>query len=299
MFGSRAMYSDGWWAASRPNRLPWDVSPQTLSAYGPTSDWDPDRDIGWELYDLTSDFSQAHDVAGQHPEKVTELQELWWAEAERNRVLPLMAGVSVMYGILPPLPTVTRFRFADGVQDIQRGMTPRIYGRSYAIEARVRVPESGAEGVIVANADFTGGYALWVDGQGRLCHTYSFLGVDTYRQVSDEPIPSGDVTLKLLFEADEPKPGTPGRVTLWADDRQIGEGRLEHTVPVAFTSYAGMDIGRDNGGVVDLGYEDRAPYAFTGTIKEVVFDLQPAGLEDETALHHHAAVNAVAAGVAG
>jgi hypothetical protein len=161
------------------------------------------------------------------------------------------------------------------------------------------VPESGAEGVLVANADFMGGFALWVNEDGRLCHSYSLLGVDMYRQVSDEPIPSGDVTLRMLFEADEAKPGAPGRVSLWAGDRQIGEGRLERTVPIAFSSYSGMDIGRDNGGVVDLQYEVRAPYAFTGTIKEVVFDLKPAGLEDESALHHHAAVNAVAAGVAG
>ena len=59
----RAMYKDGWWAASRPDRLPWDVSPQTLARFGPDVDWDPDRDVGWELYDLTTDFSQAHDVA--------------------------------------------------------------------------------------------------------------------------------------------------------------------------------------------------------------------------------------------
>ena len=60
------------------------------------------------------------------------------------------------------------------------------------------------------------------------------------------------MTVKMLFEADEPKPGSGGKVTLWANDKQIGEGRLDKTVPVAFTSYAGMDIGRDNGGVVDL-----------------------------------------------
>jgi arylsulfatase len=293
------MYKDGWWAASRPDRLPWDLSPETLAKLGPQSDWDPDRDTGWELYDLTSDFSQAHDVAAEHPGKVTELQELWWAEAERNRVLPIMGGASVMYGILPPLPTETRFRFAEGVQNIQRGMAPRIYGRSYAIEAEVHVPAGGAQGVLVANADFTGGYSLWVNEQGRLCHTYSFLGVETYRQVSDEPIPVGDVTLRMLFEADEAKRGTPGTVTLWADDRQIGEGRIDHTVPLAFSTYAGLDVGQDNGGVVDLHYEDRAPYAFTGTVKGVVFDLKPASLEDETALHHHAAVQAVAAGAAG
>ena len=299
MLGSRAMYKDGWWAASRPDRIPWDLSPETLAAFGPDADWDPDRDVGWELYDLTKDFSQAHNIADQHPDKVQELQELWWSEAERNRVLPLMAGLSVIYGILPPLPMVARFEFMGDVQNVQRGMTPRVQGRSYAIEGELTVPEGGVEGVIVANADFTGGYALWVDEQGLLHHTYSLLGVEVYRQVSTEPLPTGDVNVKMLFEIDEPKPGSGGKVTLWANDKQIGEGRLDKTVPIAFTSYAGMDIGRDNGGVVDLNYEEKAPYAFTGTVKKVSFDLKPAHHEAEQNLHHVAAVNAVAAGVAG
>ncbi len=299
MFGSRAMYKEGWWAASNPERLPWDVSPQTLAQFGPDADWDPDRDVGWELYYLPDDFSQANNIAADHPEKVTELQDLWWQEAERNRVLPLMGGLSVVYGILPPLPTVTRLRFSGDVQNIQRGMTPRIQGRSYAIEAQLHVPDDGAEGVIVANCDFIGGYALWIDDKRRLHHTYSFLGVDTYQQVSSGPIPTGKVSVKMLFEIDEAKPGNGGKVTLWANDAQIGEGRLEHTVPIAFTSYSGMDIGRDNGLVVDLDYEDKAPYAFTGTVKEVVFDLAPATHEDKISLHQHAAHHAVAAGVAG
>ena len=103
----------------------------------------------------------------------------------------------------------------------------------------------------------------------------------------------------MLFEADAPKPGTGGKVTLWANDKQIGDGRLEHTVPIAFTSYSGMDIGRDNGLVVDLPYESKAPYVFTGTVKNVVFDLKPEPMEAEVALHEHAALHAVAAGVAG
>jgi arylsulfatase len=210
-----------------------------------------------------------------------------------------MGGLSVVYGILPPLPTITRLRFSGDVQNIQRGMTPRIQGRSYAIEAQLHLPGEGAEGVIVANADFIGGYALWVDNQRLLHHTYSFLGVDTFKQVSSEPIPTGDVKVKMLFEIDEAKPGKGGKVTLWADDAQIGEGRLDHTVPIAFTSYSGMDIGRDNGLVVDLDYEDKAPYAFTGIIGEVVFDLAPGTHADEISLHKHAAHHAVAAGVAG
>lgn len=298
MFGSRGMYKDGWWAASRPNRIPWDMSVETLKQFGPEADWDPDRDVGWELYNLDADFSQAHNIAAQHPDKVRELQELWWSEAERNRVLPLMAGMSVLYGILPPMPTVTRFSFMGDVQNVQRGMTPRIQGRSYAIESDLHVPQGGAEGVIIACADFTGGYSLFVNEEGKLCHTYSLLGVEVYRQVSDTPLPSGDISVKMLFEIDAPKPGSGGRITLWANDAQIGEGRLDKTVPVAFTSYAGMDIGRDNGGVVDLAYEEKAPYAFTGTVKKVIFDLKPGSIDDEVALHQHAAHQAVAAGVA-
>src|SRR5271166_1493804 len=297
IFGARALYSGSWWACTKLDKAPWDLSPETLSRFAPGV-YDPERDV-WELYYLPDDFAQAHDLAAQHPDKLKELQELWWAEAERNRVLPLLGGLSIFFGILPPLPTITRFTFAGDVQNVQRGMVPRVFGRSYAIEAELDVPEAGAQGVLVANADFIGGFALWVDGNGKLNHTYSFLGVETYKQTSTEKIPAGAVTVKMLFEADAPKPGTGGTVTLWASDRQIGEGRIEHTVPVAFSTYAGMDIGRDNGLVVDLAYEDKAPYAFTGTVKKVVFDLKPAAHDDEQTLHEHAQMQAVGHGAAG
>ncbi|ANW68035.1 arylsulfatase [Mycobacterium sp. djl-10] len=297
IFGSRAIYKDGWWACTRLDKKPWDFSPETMKRFAPGV-YDPVNDV-WELYYLPDDFSQAENIAGDHPDKLAELQDLFWQEAQRHRVLPLLGGMAVFFGDLPPMPTITRFRFQGGVQNIQRGMTPRILGRSYAVEAQLHIPDGGAEGVIVANADFIGGYALWVDAQRRLHHTYSFLGVESYKQVSEQPIPTGDVTVKMLFEAEQPTPGTAGRVSLWAGDQLIGEGHIPHTVPIAFTSYAGMDIGCDNGLVVDLDYEDKAPYAFTGTVKEVVFDLRPAHTEAEVALHAHAAAQAVGQGAAG
>ncbi|HEU4514121.1 MAG TPA: arylsulfatase [Nocardioidaceae bacterium] len=298
MYGSRAIYKDGWWACTKLDKLPWDFSPATLSKFGPGSGWDPGQDP-WELYYLPDDFSQAHDLAAENPEKLAELVELFWAEAERNRVLPLLGGFAVFFGILPPMPTQTRFAFAGDVQNIQTTQIPRIIGRSYAIEADVHVPEEGAEGVLVAFADFIGGFALWVDEKGLLNHTYQFLGLDTYRQTSTEPIPTGDVTLKMLFDADETTPGTGGHVTLWADDKQIGEGVIPRTVSLIFTTYAGMDISRDNGGVVDLDYEDRAPYAFTGTVRNVVFDLAPHAHDEELTLHESTAQAALAHGAAG
>lgn len=282
-FGSRAIYKDGWWACARLDKAPWDFSPETLQKFAPGT-YDPDKDI-WELYYLPEDFSQAKNLVDKYPEKLKELQDLWWEEAERNKVLPLLGGMSAFFGILPPMPTVTRLSFADDVQNVQRGMIPRIQGRSYAIEAEINVPEDGAEGVIVANADFIGGFALWVDGEGFLNHTYSFLGVETYRQKSKEKIPTGKVQLKMLFEADKAEPGTGGNVTLFANKKIIGEGRIPRTVPITFSSYGGMDIGRDNGLVVDRDYEDKAPYAFTGKIKKVIFDLKPLTHEDEEKLH--------------
>ncbi len=298
MYGSRAIYEDGWWACAKLDKLPWDFGPETLRRFGPGGTWDPEEDR-WELYHLPDDFSQARDLAAENPEKLAELKELFWQEAERNRVLPLLAGFAAFFGMLPPMPTKTRFEFAGDVQNIQTTMIPRIYGRSYAIEADVNVPAGGAEGVLCAFADFIGGFALWVDEKGMLNHTYQFLGVDTYKQTSTQPIPTGDVTLKMLFEADEPKPGAGGRVTLWANDEQIGDGTMPRTVALLYTTYAGMDIGRDNGGVVDLAYEDKAPYAFTGTVKRVVFDLKPAPHSREQELHSHGAAQGVGAGAAG
>ena len=282
-FGNRAIYKDGWWACARLDRIPWDFSPATIKKLAPGV-YDPEQDC-WELYYLPDDFAQANDLAVQDPEKLAELKELFWAEAERNRVLPLLGGMSIFFGILPPLPTVTRFTFYGDVQNVQRGMIPRIYGRSYAIEGELTVPDDGAEGVIVANADSIGGFALWVDGDGLLHHTYSMLGVERYEQVATAKLPTGDVRVRMQFDADETKPGTGGIVSLFADDNKIGEGRIDRTVPIAFSSYAGMDIGRDNGLVVDDAYRDKAPYAFTGTVRKVTFDLKPAPIEVEKALH--------------
>jgi arylsulfatase A-like enzyme/uncharacterized membrane protein len=295
--GSRAIYKDGWWACARLDRAPWDFSPATIRKLAPGV-YDPEQDR-WELYYLPDDFSQANDLAAARPDKLAELKELFWQEAARNKVLPLLGGMSIFFGMLPPLPTTTRFTFYGDVQNVQRGMVPRIYGRSYAIEAELVVPDDGAEGVIVANADEIGGFALWVDDGGRLRHSYSMLGVEYYRQIATEPLPKGEVSVRMQFDADETKPGTGGLVSLYANDVKVGEGRINRTVPIAFSSYAGMDVGRDNGLVVDREYHDKAPYAFTGAVRKVVFDLQPAGHEDEKALHEHHAMQAVGTGAAG
>src|SRR5947208_15787497 len=93
----------------------------------------------------------------------------------------------------------------------------------------------------------------------------------------------------MRFVADAATPATPGDVTLLVNGDVVGSGRMDHTVPFGFSGYAGMDVGRDNGLVVDRSYVDKAPFAFTGTVKKVVFDVAPhLDANDEHALHEHA-----------
>jgi arylsulfatase A-like enzyme len=286
--GNRGMYKDGWWLAIRTQRIPWVLTPQALKDFAPGA-WDPDADPA-ELYYLPDDFTQARDLAGEHPEKVRELKELFWEEAEKYQVLPLLATLTTFFGMIPPLPDITRFEFRGDVQNVLSGMIPRIYNHSYTISADLVVPAGGAEGVIVAEADHLGGFSLFVQ-DGKLTHTYSMMGVFVYRQQAQEPLPEGNVNVGMAFAADAPKPATGGEVTLFINDKPVARGRMDHTVPVRFSAYAGMDIGRDNGGVVDLSYQGRKPFAFTGTIKKVAFDIKPhLSAEEEQQLHavaHH------------
>jgi arylsulfatase A-like enzyme len=286
ILGNRGMYKDGWWLAWMMPRIPWQLDPETLRRFAPGV-WDPANDPV-ELYYLPDDFTQAKNVADQHPEKVEELKKLFWEEADTYKVLPLLGGLTGFFGMTPPIPTQSQFTYYSDVQNVGSGMIPRIYNHSYTISAELEIPEGGAEGVIVAEADHLGGFSLFVQ-DGKLRHTYSFFGVQEFRQESESPLPSGSVSVRMGFAADAPKPATGGEVTLYVDDKPVGGGRIEHTVPARFSGYAGMDIGRDNGLPVDRAYADKSPFAFTGTVKKVVFDVNPhLNDEHEQELHEQA-----------
>lgn len=271
IFANRAMYKDGWIASCRLDRIPWDISPSILMKFAPTV-YDPDKDT-WELYNVDEDFSQANNLADKYPEKLNELKALFWQEAEKYQVLPLLAGLSMYWGFIPTAgDTKTKFTYYPGVQNIAPGMIPHVYGTSYVIEADIEVPEKGCEGAIVANADFLGGFALYVQN-GKLQHTYSFLGIKSDTLASSEPLPAGHVIARFEFIADAPKLATGGKTRLLVNDKVVAEGRLEHTVPGRFSAYACMDIGRDNNKPVSQTY--KSPFPFTGTIKTVTFDIEP------------------------
>ena len=139
IYGNRAIYKDGWWAAGKLDRIPWDATPPAIARFAPGV-YDPEDDT-WELYYLPDDYSQAQDLAAEHPEKLAELKALFWQEAEANKVLPLMAGFSVFFGILPPMPTVTTMTFYGDVENIASGMIPRDLRAFLRHRGRTLVPE--------------------------------------------------------------------------------------------------------------------------------------------------------------
>ena len=161
------MYKDGWLLTQRLQRVPWDLDPEKLRSFGPG--WNPD-DEPIELYYLPDDFTQSKECAAEHPDKVKELSELFWQQGRDNNVLPLLGGLTSFFGMVPPLPEETTFVYRGDIQNIPSGMIPRIYNHSYTISAELVIPEGGAEGVIVAEADNLGGFSLFVQ-DGKLKHT--------------------------------------------------------------------------------------------------------------------------------
>lgn len=276
IYGNRAMYKDGWIACSRLDRTPWRVDRAELKKFAPGSGWNPDQDR-WELYNIERDFSQADDLASQNPEKLAELKRLFWQEAEKYQVTPILGGMAVFFGLPVPGSERTKFTYYPGTENIASGMIPHIYNRSFSISADLDIPPGG-EGVIVAEADIMGGFSLYIQG-GKLHYTYSNMGVQVSTLTSTAPVASGKRAVRYEFSADNPgKPGTGGVGKLFVDGNPVGSNRIEHSVAVRFSAYSGMDIGKDNGEVVSRSYRSKAPFAFTGKIAKVEFDLAPKGL---------------------
>jgi hypothetical protein len=159
-----------------------------------------------------------------------------------------------------------------------------IYNRSYSISADLDNPgrsglglRPGMAGVIVAEGSFFGGFSLYVQ-EGRLKHTYSFLGLKLDTITSRDELPKGKVNVRYEFTADKPGEfATSGTSRLFINGKQEAEGKIEHTVPLRFTAYEGMDIGTDNGlpVVPELIYAKVLPKNFRGTIQKVEFDVNP------------------------
>ena len=240
--GNRAMYKDGWWLAMKTPRIPWVLTPDALRPYAPGV-WDPDAARRAVL--PARRLHPGEDLAADHPEKVAELRELFWAEAEKYKVLPLLATC---------LPSSVSFRRSGCGHGGVPGRCPEHHVGDDPADLQPLLcdqrgsghPGGGAEGVIVAEADHLGGFSLFV---GRQAHPHLLDDGRVHLPAAGRrTAAAGEVNVRMEFAADAAKPATGGEVTLYINDRPVGKGRMDHTVPIRFSAYAGMDIGRDNGG---------------------------------------------------
>ncbi len=264
---NRGIYHEGWMASSR-SFVPW---APIRGAFDPLT-------AKWELYHIDKDFTQATDLATKHPEKLKELEALFWAEAEKHQVLPLdWRGTERMNAELQGRPRLSAgrklFEYYTGQVGLPEGAAPPVLNKSFTLTAEVVVPAKGAEGVIIAQGGSTGGYTLYLR-DGKVNFDYNLLALEHFTVTSTDALPSGKVTVEVDV-AYEGKPGESGKaaaVTLRADGKKVGEGRLPRTTPIKLSLGEGLDVGTDAGSAVDPSY--KAPFPFTGKIEKVTFDLK-------------------------
>lgn len=264
MFGCRALYNDGWIACTRHGRLPWKFSDAV--------DFDHDE---WELYNLEEDFSEANNLAADHPDKLQEFQSMFWIEAARHNVLPLDdRTVERMAPSLRPslIEGRTKFTYFPGVRRVPESSSPNVKNRSHVIAVDVEIPQAGAEGVLVAAGGVVGGYSLYVQ-DGKPAYEYNYLTVERYKIAAKDKLAPGKHTIRFEFKYDGGGIGKGGKGTILVDGKKVAEGKIAKTEPARFSSDETFDTGIDTGSPVSDAYQ--SPFAFGGVIKKIEINLAP------------------------
>jgi hypothetical protein len=267
MGANRGLYHDGW-MASALSFVPWQPV---------RTGFDPDKQK-WELYNIREDFSQANDLAPANPQKLRELQDLWWAEAAKHNVLPMDWRVAERFNAeLAGRPSLAgdrkTFTYYPGQVALPGEAAPRVLNKSWTLTADIQVPEGNVEGMIITHGGLEGGYGLYVR-DGKPTFVYNYLSLERYTVAAATALPKGKVQLKVDF-AYGGKPGEVGKaatVTMTANGSKVGEGQLPKTIPAQISIGEGLDIGEDVGSAVDFTY--KPPFRFAGKIEKVTIDLK-------------------------
>jgi hypothetical protein len=272
MFGNRAIYQNGWMASTTPLVFAWQPEPKGLT---------PDS-FNWELYDLDDDFSQGHDLAKENPQKLSELKELWWAEAGRNNVLPLNFSPLATVQAVFQRPNLTRgrthFVCRQGTVRIPEGTAPAMKNTSYTVTADVDAPEGGGDGVLVTQGGRFAGWGLvMLDGKPVWTYKRSQVPGAGIRIDGSERLSPGKHQLAVHFAYDGKKGevGRGGAYTLKVDGKLVGKAKIERTVPYIYSVDETLDIGEDRGTPILENYAGRMPFRYDGRIDEVDIDLEP------------------------
>jgi hypothetical protein len=214
MFGNRAIYHDGWIAATTPPQPPWLMGlaklPEVVNGYK------------WELYNINDDYSEYNNLAAKNPDKLREMQELFLVEGSKYNVFPLDNSV-IVRGIAPrPSATAGRnvFSYSGEISGIATSAAPDILNKSYSITAEVEVPQGGGEGMLVTEGGRFGGFGLYLL-KGKPVFTYNFFYMERFRWAGEQALTPGKHTVVFDFEYDGPGFAKGGTGVLSVDGKQV------------------------------------------------------------------------------
>jgi arylsulfatase A-like enzyme len=279
MVGNRAIYHDGWVAATTPPSPPWELGTGKLTGL---------NNYNWELYNIAEDYSENNDLAAQMPDKLKEMQGLFMTEAAKYQVFTL--DNTGFARLLTPRPSAvagqTVFTYTGENAGIPVGNAPSILDRDYTITADVTIPEGGAEGMIVTLGGRFGGYGLYLL-HGKPVFDYNMLALEHFRweggvggMVGDDlfgkALPPGRHIIMFDFKYDGPGPGKGGTGVLSVDGRELARKTIKHTIQLLMSIDETFDVGVDTRTPVDDSYE--LPFRFTGNINKLTFNLGPSQL---------------------
>ena len=269
MFGNRALYHDGWIASTVPYREPWNGTAA------------PPKDIvngvKWELFDLTKDWTQNNDVSAAYPDKLKELQDLFWVEAAKYQVLPLDA--SALTRFILPRPSIVagrdEFTYTKPIVGVPLGTAPSILNKSFTITADIDVPEDGGSGMLATEGGRFGGWGFYLL-KGKPVFVYDLLDLARPRVEGTTVLSPGRHTVEFAFKSDGPGLGKGGTGTITVDGAVAGRGTFPHTIPFSLEASETFDVGSDTGtGVNDADYQP--PFGFTGKLDKLTIKLEPQG----------------------
>ncbi len=274
MFGDHAIYHDGWIASTKVMRPPWVIT-GGLGA-------DP-ASFPWELYDLNKDWTQSEDVAAKYPEKLKELQDIFWKEAKKYQVLPLDATVATR--LITPRPSITAgrnvFTWTAPLAGTPNGDAPSVLNASYTLTAEVEIPAGGAEGMLITQGGRFAGYGFYVL-KNKPVFLWNLVDLKRIRWEGPELTP-GKHTLEFDFTYDGLGMGTlayasmsgigrSGSGVLKIDGKAVATKKMERTLPLIMQWDENLDVGSDTGTPVDDA-DYQVPFAFTGKIDRIALTI--------------------------
>jgi arylsulfatase A-like enzyme/LysM repeat protein len=264
MLGQWALYDDGWLLSTKVNRAPWE-------AFGAANP-DPLNNQVLELYDLNTDFSQSHNIADQHPDKVKEMKALFIDEAKKYQIFPMDASVAAR--IVAPRPNITagrtEFVYTHPMVGLPQGDSPFLLDSSYTITADITVPEGGAEGMILTSGGRFAGYGFYLL-KGKPVFLWNLIDLKRVKWEGPDALTPGKHTVEFDFKYDGLGLGTlafnnmsglgrSGTGTLKVDGKAVQAITMPHTLPMILQWDESFDIGSDTlTGVNDADYQPPFP----------------------------------------